>query len=198
MARGHAVSAATRAKISAALRGKKHPHKGHAITAQTRAKIAAAERGKKHPHKGHAETAATRAKISAALKARHRKAPPTHVARKRAGTVVGTAPRSVRSHATSTTARSVRSHAPSTASRALLTVATHTIDTPLDRAGQVIGTVRKQRPIVRHRRPHLLSGGRGYHRRFKTHLHRHRAHRVAKFRVRHMLVRRHVRPLRLS
>jgi hypothetical protein len=191
MARGHAVSAATRAKISAALRGKKHPHKGHAITAQTRAKIAAAERGKRHPHKGHAVTAATRAKISAALKARHRKAPPTHVAaKKRAGTVVGTTARSARSHALSTADRAK--------ARARLTVATHTIDTPLDRAGQVIGTVRKQRPIVRHRRPHLLSGGRGYHRRFKTHLHRHRAHRVAKFRVRHMLVRRHVRPLRLS
>jgi hypothetical protein len=49
----HAESSATKAKISAALHGKHHPHKGHALTAATRLKIAAAERGKHHPHRGH-------------------------------------------------------------------------------------------------------------------------------------------------
>jgi hypothetical protein len=70
------VSPATRAKIAAALAGKKHPHKGHAVSANTRAKIAAALRGKHHPgkkgvrRKGHKLTAETRAKISKALKGR--------------------------------------------------------------------------------------------------------------------------------
>jgi hypothetical protein len=93
--KGHAVSSETRAKLSAAARGKKHPHKGHAVTAATRAKLSAAAKGKPHkghavssatrakisaalkgkPHKGHAVSAATRIKISAALKARHTAAP---------------------------------------------------------------------------------------------------------------------------
>lgn len=64
--RGHPVSAATREKLSKALRGKKHPHKGHAVSAATRAKLAAAKKGKKHPHRGHPLTAATRAKLAAA------------------------------------------------------------------------------------------------------------------------------------
>jgi NUMOD3 motif len=70
------VSPATRAKIAAALRGKKHPHKGHAMSVSARGKIAAALRGRKHPgrkgvhHKGHPISAQTRAKISAALTGR--------------------------------------------------------------------------------------------------------------------------------
>jgi hypothetical protein len=62
--KGHPISASTRRKISAALKGKKH--KGHPVSAATRAKISAALKGKSHP--GHSPSAATRAKISAALK----------------------------------------------------------------------------------------------------------------------------------
>lgn len=62
------MSAATKAKISRALKGRKHPHKGHRLSAAARAKISAALRGKHH--KGHKESAATRAKISAALRRR--------------------------------------------------------------------------------------------------------------------------------
>lgn len=67
------MTAATRRKISAALRGKKHPHRGVRPTAATRARESAAHRGKRHPHKGHRMSAATRAKISRALKGRHHK-----------------------------------------------------------------------------------------------------------------------------
>lgn len=67
------VTAATRRKISAALRGKKHPHRGVRPTAATRARESAAHRGKRHPHRGHPMSAATRAKISRALKGRHHK-----------------------------------------------------------------------------------------------------------------------------
>lgn len=73
--KGHPMSAATRAKISAALKGRKHArrkgghHKGHPVSAATRAKLSAALRGKHH--KGHHVSAATRAKISAALKGKH-------------------------------------------------------------------------------------------------------------------------------
>ena len=45
------LSAAQRAKISRALKGKHHKHKGHRLSAATRAKIAAALKGKKHPHR---------------------------------------------------------------------------------------------------------------------------------------------------
>jgi hypothetical protein len=67
--KGHHLSASARAKISKALRGK--THRGHALSSSTRAKISAALKGKKHPHKGHALSSETRAKISAALKKRH-------------------------------------------------------------------------------------------------------------------------------
>lgn len=67
--KGRALSASTRAKISAALKGKKHA--GHALSSSARAKISAALKGKKHPHKGHAESAATRAKIAASLRAHY-------------------------------------------------------------------------------------------------------------------------------
>ncbi len=67
--KGHAMSSATRAKISAALKGKSH--KGHALSASARAKISAALKGKKHPHKGHALSTETRAKIAAALRAHY-------------------------------------------------------------------------------------------------------------------------------
>ena len=63
------LSAATRAKISATLRGRRHPHKGHPLSLATRAKISAALKAK--PHVGHPLSAATKAKISASLKARH-------------------------------------------------------------------------------------------------------------------------------
>jgi hypothetical protein len=68
---GHKLSAATKAKISRALKGRKrkkapHPHKGHPLSAATKAKISRALKGKTHP--GHAVSGATRAKISAALK----------------------------------------------------------------------------------------------------------------------------------
>lgn len=57
--------------------GKRHVggHKGHRMTAAQKAKISKALKGKKHPHRGHAATAATRAKISAALKKRRAAAP---------------------------------------------------------------------------------------------------------------------------
>jgi hypothetical protein len=71
--RGHALSPATRAKISKALKGKKR--KGHALSSSARAKISAALKGKKHPHKGHALSTDTRAKISAALKAHYAATP---------------------------------------------------------------------------------------------------------------------------
>lgn len=75
----HKLSAATRAKISAALRGRPHPHKGHPLSLATRAKISAALKAK--PHVGHPLSAATKAKISAALKARHLARPITAAAR---------------------------------------------------------------------------------------------------------------------
>lgn len=71
--RRRTVSPATRAKISAALRGKKHPHRGVRPSAAARAHESAAHRGKHHHHKGHRMSAATRAKISRALKGRHHK-----------------------------------------------------------------------------------------------------------------------------
>lgn len=67
--KGTHLSAEARAKISAALKGKKH--KGHALSSSARAKISAALKGKKHPHKGHAESATTRAKIAEALRAHY-------------------------------------------------------------------------------------------------------------------------------
>jgi hypothetical protein len=69
------VSAATRAKISHSLTGKHHPHRGHAMSAATRAKIAAALRarlkGRPHPHKGHHMSNAARQKVSRKLTGRH-------------------------------------------------------------------------------------------------------------------------------
>lgn len=65
--KGHPESAATRAKISAAL---KAYHKAHPST------------GKKKPHKGHPESAKTKAKISKALKAYDKAHPRTYAHRK--------------------------------------------------------------------------------------------------------------------
>ena len=67
------VSAATRAKESAAHKGKRHPHRGVRPTAAARARESAAHKGKHHHHRGHRLSAATRAKISRALKGRHHK-----------------------------------------------------------------------------------------------------------------------------
>lgn len=89
MAGSRHLTAEAKAKIAAALKGRKHPHPGHPLSASARAKISAAEKGKhksghpmspaaraklaaklagkKHPHKGHTVSAVTRAKLSAAL-----------------------------------------------------------------------------------------------------------------------------------
>lgn len=50
--RGGHESAATRAKISAALRGRHHPHRGRRWTPAQRAALSARLRGRRHPHKG--------------------------------------------------------------------------------------------------------------------------------------------------
>jgi len=78
MARGHPMSPAARAKLSARMKGhgwggKRHVggHKGHKLSASAREKISKALKGKKHPHKGHSPTADTRAKIAAALRAHY-------------------------------------------------------------------------------------------------------------------------------
>jgi hypothetical protein len=72
------LSPETRAKISAAMRGKHHPHRGHAMSAATRAKISQALhnrlKGRPHPHKGHHLSNQARAKISKAEKGKpHRR-----------------------------------------------------------------------------------------------------------------------------
>lgn len=78
--KGRKVSAATRAKLSAAAKKRKGTHhKGRPMSAATKAKISAALKGKKHPHVGHHLTAETKAKISAALKARHPGVVSSHV-----------------------------------------------------------------------------------------------------------------------
>ncbi|MBD0743601.1 NUMOD3 domain-containing DNA-binding protein [Streptomyces sp. CBMA152] len=71
--RKRVVSATARAKASARMKGKQHPHKGHKISASTRARIARALKGKHPRHKGHRLSATTRAKISARLKGHHHK-----------------------------------------------------------------------------------------------------------------------------
>jgi hypothetical protein len=69
-------SLGTRAKISAARMGQKHPHRGHAISPETREKISAANTGRtpkpetlvrlSAAHKGKKHSSESRAKISAA------------------------------------------------------------------------------------------------------------------------------------
>lgn len=71
--RRRTLSLAARKRMSAARRGKKHPHRGVHPSAAARAHESAAHRGKRHPHKGHRMSAATRAKLSRALKGRHHK-----------------------------------------------------------------------------------------------------------------------------
>lgn len=178
--RGHPMSAATRAKISAALRGKHHPHRGHPMSAQTRAKISAALRGKPHPHRGHAMSAATRSKISAALRARHG----GHAAVKRAAHhPAAHHPRKAagRQSVKATTTR----HA---------AVAEHHLPGGKHPHLSVIGTPQKVRHHARHR-PALISTGKGYHRRTLTHLHRHRS-RVHRLRIRRMTTNHRVKPRR--
>lgn len=79
-ATGHAkgprhLSAATRQHLSQARKGKPHPHRGHAISAATRAKLAKALhdrlKGRPHPHRGHVMSNTARAKISRAVKDKH-------------------------------------------------------------------------------------------------------------------------------
>jgi hypothetical protein len=74
--RGHHLSAATRKKISARLKGRHHKRvAGHRkrkpMSAAERKKISLREKGKHH--KGHRMSAAARAKLSKALKGRHHK-----------------------------------------------------------------------------------------------------------------------------
>jgi len=78
MARGHPMSPAARAKLSARMKGhgwggKRHVggHKGLKMSAKARENISKALKGKKHPHKGHSPSADTRAKIAAALRAHY-------------------------------------------------------------------------------------------------------------------------------
>lgn len=63
---GHPMSEATKAKLSAARKGKPNPHASHPMSEATKAKLSAARKGKPNPHKGHPMSAATRAKLSAA------------------------------------------------------------------------------------------------------------------------------------
>lgn len=93
--KGHHLSAATRAKISKSLQGK--THKGHALSSSARAKISAALKGKKHPHKGHALSSETRAKISAALKKRYAASPRAASKRPRSANAGGRHPVSAKS-----------------------------------------------------------------------------------------------------
>lgn len=66
---GHrTISAAGRAHISAALKGKAHPHKGHKLSA---IQIAAMAKGRIGKH--HIVSAATKAKESAAHLGKHHK-----------------------------------------------------------------------------------------------------------------------------
>ncbi|NUP48069.1 MAG: hypothetical protein HOW97_12250 [Catenulispora sp.] len=82
------MSAATRKKISKALKGKHHHHKGHKVSAATRRKLSKALKGKHHRHRKHPTglghekarrstgrhlSAKTRKRISAALKGKHHK-----------------------------------------------------------------------------------------------------------------------------
>jgi hypothetical protein len=63
--KGRHLSASTRGKISAALRGRHHK-----VTATARKHMSEARKNKKHPHRGHVLTALTRKKLSAKLKGR--------------------------------------------------------------------------------------------------------------------------------
>jgi hypothetical protein len=184
--RGHPMTAATRAKVSAALRGKSHPHKGHAVSTAAKAKISAALKGKPHPHKGHPMTAATRAKIAASLRARPHKAA-AHVSKRRprvAGARRAVVHRPV-------VHRPVGHH-PATA-RAT-TTSRAAARAKLLANGGAIGTPQKLRHHARHR-PALISTGRGYHRRTLTHLHR-KHPRVHRLRIRRMTTNHRVRPRR--
>jgi hypothetical protein len=91
MARGHPMSAAARAKLSARMKGhgwggKRHVggHKGHKMSAKARENISKALKGKKHSHKGHSPSADTRAKIAAALRAHYAATASRGTARRRA------------------------------------------------------------------------------------------------------------------
>ncbi|TCO57133.1 NUMOD3 domain-containing DNA-binding protein [Actinocrispum wychmicini] len=78
---GHrTMSAATKAKIAAALKGKPNPHPGRPLSAAARAKISAKLKGKQHP--GHPLSASARAKISAKLKGKHHPGHPLSAATK--------------------------------------------------------------------------------------------------------------------
>lgn len=184
--KGHAISSATRAKISAALKGKPHPHKGHAVSASTRAKISAALRGKHHPHRGHPMTSATRAKISAALRARHPHAAGASASKRRPR--VAGVPR----HRSAAAPHRAIGHHPATARKTSTSRAA--ARAKLLANGGVIGTPQKLRHHGRHR-PALLSVGRGYHRRTLTHLHK-RHHGVHKLRIRRMTINHRLRPRR--
>jgi NUMOD3 motif len=65
------LSAAARARMSAARKGKPHPHKGVHPSALARLHESQAHLGKPHPHKGVHPSAKARADESAAQKARY-------------------------------------------------------------------------------------------------------------------------------
>lgn len=108
--KGHKLSAAARAKISAALKGKKH--KGHKLSAAAKAKISAALKGKKH--KGHPPSAATKAKISAALKkAAHKSHPMSAATRAKLSALMSARDRALaKAHKSTSTARARKPRPP--------------------------------------------------------------------------------------
>lgn len=140
---GHKLSAATKAKISRALKGRKrkkapHPHKGHPLSAATKAKISAALRGK--THKGHPVSAATRAKISAALTGKTHKSHPLSQATK---AKISAALRNA-AH---------KGHTMSPAARARLSAAMSARDRALAKAHRSTATIRKPKPQLPWKNP---------------------------------------------
>ena len=69
--KGYHLSAATRAKISAALKGRHHSHKGHPLSAATKAKISASL--KRYDATHHAQVVARAKKAAATRKAKGEK-----------------------------------------------------------------------------------------------------------------------------
>lgn len=191
--RGHPMTAATRAKISAALKGKKHPHKGHAVSAQTKAKISAALTGKPHPHAGHPMTAATRAKLSAAAKARATSAART-AAKARAASKKAPLPKRQRPGVITGTVRSKAARARTHSLAMHKAIVTTVANEP-----GVIGTLRIRKRVLHHRpiKPLLLVGV-GYHHRRKSHLHVRKHRPGARLRIRHMGMVHRPRPRRMA
>lgn len=118
--RSHKLSSGARAKLSKARTGKPHPHKGHKTTAATRKKLSAALKGKKrkitHPgsHKGRKLSTAARQAMSARMKGKkhpHKGHPGVH-----RSTVNASKPHSQRAKASSIR-RTIHKHGQIKASR---------------------------------------------------------------------------------